>query len=182
MARSAGRDSPQLLLQGYGCPGRLYPRERSQGWVVLVARPAQLRGVHRLLSARRTRCQDFCRVEIRLPQVRLVLLWPDRAEKSHHCRLPQALRPDGRNSQDAGPRYGPQPLPIRHGRRMDLGAGFGRALLAHHRRPGRRKAQSIARLLFYCAGQRKPCQLCRPRPLERSRLYFDRRHRRPGEI
>ncbi len=99
-ARPAGSHSPQRPLQRYGCTGRLYPRERSQGRPLLLPRPAQLRGLYGLLSARSARRRNLCRVEVRLPQIRLVLLWSDRAEKSHHCRLPQTLRPDGRPAQN----------------------------------------------------------------------------------
>ena len=44
-ARRAGNDPPQRPLPGYGCPGRLHPRQRTQGRPLFVSRSAQLRGL-----------------------------------------------------------------------------------------------------------------------------------------
>ena len=84
--------------------------------------------------------------------------------------------------KQAGSRYGLQPLPVRHGRRVELGRGFRRPLLAHHRRSGHGERFAAAGFLQHCLRQCRPCQLRRPRPLERSRLHFDRHHRQRLQI
>ncbi len=62
------------------------------------------------------------------------------------------------------PRYRFQPLPVRHGRGLEMGNRGGRQPLAHHRRHHRQLGQPAGHRL----PSGRPGPLCRPRPLERS--------------
>ena len=61
--------------------------------------------------------------------------------------LQAALPEDGRHPQDAAARHRLQPVPVRHGRRLELGRRGRRQLLAHDRRSGSGAGRSAAGLL-----------------------------------
>ena len=62
------------------------------------------------------------------------------------------------------PRHRLQPLPVRHGRRLEMGRRGRRQLLADHRRHHRQLGQPVGHRLQ----PGRPREVCRPRPLERS--------------
>ncbi len=71
-----------------------------------------------------------CRVGLRFPQVRLVLVLGHRAGTG---RTPGALPQNLGDPQATAPRHGAEPLPVRQGQRLAVGQGSGREQLAHGR-------------------------------------------------
>ena len=124
--------------------------------------------------------RQFARVGIRLPEVRLVLVRQYRqrlaqyaAEEPRPRRPAEALSEDGRDSREARPRRRVEPLPVRHGRRVEVGARDGRPKLAHRRRFRRRLREPLARRVPLRLRPLRPQRIAevqRPRRLERSRL------------
>ena len=65
-------------------------------------------------------------------------------------RLQTAVPADGRHPQKQPPRHRLQSLPVRHGRRVEVGRRGGRPLLAHDRRPRAGEGQRLPG--FYSIG------------------------------
>ena len=98
-------------------------RQGPQGGHLHLARPATCGGHGAAISMRSGR-PAFRRMGIRFPQIRLVLLRERRRRQRprRNCKNPIEL--SGRICCSR-PRHGLQLLPVRHGRRLELGQGVG---------------------------------------------------------
>ena len=90
------------------------------------------------------------------------------------ARSSQAALPLMGGSQRAGSRHRVQPLPVRHGRRLEVGRGGRRPLLAHHRRSGPGEGTRLPGFYSIGINNAEHARVRRPRPVERSRLHSDR--------
>ena len=97
------------------------------------------------LPARGAGRQAVRRLGFRFPEVRLVLLWQHCRGQERPANAAEALHSDGRAAERATPRHRLQPLPVRHGRRLEVGRRGRRAELANRRRPGLRTALASSR-------------------------------------
>ena len=125
------------------------------------------------------------RVGLRFPQVRLVLLWDRRGRKGPRP-LEEALRVDVERIAEARSRHRAESLPVRDGRRLEVGRLL-RQQLADRRRPrlavGQRVIQKHPSRRLRALRRSPIAQVRRARRLERPRLSAaGLRHRpaRPG--
>ncbi len=163
-------------VPGHEGPVRLHPRQGPEGRHLLLARP--VRPARASPEATSMRPQD----------ARRYAEWGFDYLKYDWCSygniaktetdLPKLKKPYFvmRKALDkVEPRHRLQPLPVRHGRRLEVGRRGRRQLLAHHRRHRRLVGEHGRHRLL----AERPRKVRRPRPLERSR-HARGRHGRLG--
>ncbi len=128
--------------------GRLHPRQGPAGRPVQQPRPQPPAAGTRPATSTSWTTPAVRRLGVRLPEVRLVQLRRDRQEAQADVQpegrpghRPAPLRRHAGRPAAAGPGRPLQLLPVRHGRRLDVGRPARRQLLADDRRHQRQLGQ-----------------------------------------